>query len=1086
MAARPLLIIFALLASASAAVPAARRVERPTRADPSLRDYGNTEVWPLPAQAVSVCGGTLDPATFRIVAAQPAGDAFLLELARRFAPQILFDPDGAPSGAARVANLSLVVLDGGAAKQIQQGVDETYSLTFAKDCSSATITAATVFGARHGLETFSQLVNAQRPAGAYSVQGLDVADGPRFSFRGPLLDCARHWLPPNVLLNFFDALSFHKQNALIWGVGIDQAFVVQSAAFPNISATASFGPPGTHVYSRDMVSFLVREANFRGIRLIPYIELVGHDPLSMPGLQFCNGAPGGGLFHPLHADVWSFFDTFWADLREIFVEDYVQLGGDEVDLSCWSNDAEISAWNLANGHAAGDLTFVYALYMTRMMASMRKVGFLPIFYAEAFGPLNATGTFDFVGSKIVFNGWDTQTPGSLSTALVSGAKAIVTSYCFLMPGQTCPGFPQVNGDQPNWWYNYACELQNASLFSPEARPFLSNILGGGPARWSEDTDSTNLFSFTYPAVMGAAEKLWSPAILTNGSFYGTRQEVFADHRCVLLRRGVPVQPTSAYSWSCEFEFEPSMPPRTPLNPNPTNSSWAPPAASLGLPALSADTERDLRVRRMHRALNNAAGIGADGNGNATRARPKKRGGAASANGGAGADTSSRTAAAPPRVAAGDSAYMSIWPIPASFAVVPCGGAPEPAWHRVCSGCAAESADCPYLAHGDARSLAACQANCLGVDGCNAINYNGDEPDCVFRRCSNASAISTTPDAAYDVYSPLPPSFPVGLDEHFAIKLVGGASGDKFMAEVARRMLPHIMWHPSGAFDRPIKIGSLSVSVNDTGVRQIQASVDESYSLGFSADCTQAFVTAQTIFGARHGLETFSQMVQAERLSGSYAVASYFGLYNVTDVPRFDTRGLMVDSARHWLNPNLLLSLMDALSYVKMNKLEVGFGIDWAYTIESSLFPNLTDSSYGPRGTHQFSRDTIRALVREANLRGVRLVPFVEVVGHNALCSATPGICFCGGRPKGNLPHPLHADTWLFFDAYWAELKEIFPETYINIGGDEVDASCYVGDPEIEAWNIARGHGANETGCELPGASDPNPARPLRNTLTAYP
>ena len=303
-----------------------------------------------------------------------------------------------------------------------------------------------------------------------------------------------------------------------------------------------------------------------------------------------------------------FFDAFWADLREIFPEDYVQLGGDEVDISCWENDAEIEAWNVANGHAQNDLTFIYALYMTSMMSSMRKVGFLPMWYAETFGPLNATGTFDFVGSKIIFDGrvcaprsrrrevaervararararracvvrasravarvarahlrpprslcsWDMGTPGSLSAALTSGAKAIVTSYCFLMPGETCPGFPEINGDQPNWWYNYACELQNASLFSPEARPFLHNMVGGGPARWGEATDPTNLFQFTYPAVMGAAEKLWSPAALTNGSFYGTRQEVFADHRCVLVRRGVPVQPTSAYSWSCDHGECPS-------------------------------------------------------------------------------------------------------------------------------------------------------------------------------------------------------------------------------------------------------------------------------------------------------------------------------------------------------------------------------------------------------------------------------------------------------------------------------------------------------------------------------------------------
>ena len=771
----------------------------------------------------------------------------------------------------------------------------------------------------------------------------------------------------------------------------------------------------------------------------------------------------------------------------------MQLGGDEVDISCWSNDAEIEAWNVANGHAADDLTFIYALYMTSMMTSMRKVGFLPLWYAETFGPLNATGTFDFVASKIMLNGWDAGTPGSLSAALTSGAKAIVTSYCFLMPGETCPGFPQVNGDQvrddalawrppraraphasphtltrrppsqPNWWYNYGCELQNASLFSPAARPFLHNIVGGGPARWGEATDPTNLFAFTYPAVMGAAEKLWSTALLTNGSYYGTRQEVFADHRCVLIRRGVPVQPTSAYSWSCDFEWEPPYPPRTPLAPNPANSSWGPPSASLALPALTSDEERELRVRRLQRGLNEAAGVGNSTRGRrgvaaAAAAAAGARRGAAAADGGAG-----RGAAALVPLGATADDFQSLWPIPASYTPVPCGGAPAgPAWTTVCTGCAAVSSDCPYLAHGDARSLDACKANCLGMAGCNAINFNPSEPDCVFRRCNNASAIHTTPDPAYDVYAPQMPTFPVGLAASFKIVLDASVAGDAYMEEVARRMLPQILWHPRGAFDRPVQLATLTVSVSDTSVRQIQAGVDESYSLGFAGDCAIAVIEAQTIFGARHALETFSQMVAAERLSGSYSLASYYGLFNVSDAPRFDTRGLMVDSARHWLNPNLLLSLMDALSYVKMNKLEVGFGIDWAYTIESDLFPNLTDNAYGPRGTHQFSRETIRFLVHEANLRGVRLVPFVEVVGHDALCGYVPYVCWCSGQPKGNLPHPLHAETWAFFDAYWAELKTIFPETYINVGGDEVDASCYENDPEIGAWNVARGHGYNDT------------------------
>lgn len=104
--------------------------------------------------------------------------------------------------------------------------------------------------------------------------------------------------------------------------------------------------------------------------------------------------------------------------------------------------------------------------------------------------------------------------------------------------------------------------------------------------------------------MGSAEKLWTPASLTNGSLYGSRQEVFADHRCVLVRRGVPVQPTSAYSWSCPYEWELPYPPLTPLAPA-TNghSSWGPPA-SPGLSAAPGDDASAAlaRVRSLERDL----------------------------------------------------------------------------------------------------------------------------------------------------------------------------------------------------------------------------------------------------------------------------------------------------------------------------------------------------------------------------------------------------------------------------------------------------------------------------------------------------
>lgn len=83
----------------------------------------------------------------------------------------------------------------------------------------------------------------------------------------------------------------------------------------------------------------------------------------------------------------------------------------------------------------------------------------------------------------------------------------------------------------------------------------SAMLGGHASRWGENTDGNNLFQFTWPSLLGVAEKLWSPAALTvgGGPGQGDREYVLGTgHRCVLVRRGLPVS-AQVYAWSCDFE-----------------------------------------------------------------------------------------------------------------------------------------------------------------------------------------------------------------------------------------------------------------------------------------------------------------------------------------------------------------------------------------------------------------------------------------------------------------------------------------------------------------------------------------------------
>lgn len=223
-------------------------------------------VWPLPASYDTLGNVALDPATFTLQAT--AVDEFLTATMQRYLPLILFHPAGAsPPAGTPTLNYVLLNVSDMSVKQIQMGVDESYTLTFAADLSSATVNAATVFGALRGLESFSQMVDADKWSGLYSVGAANVADAPRYPYRGLLVDAARHWLPPKLLLTIMDGLSYAKMNTLHIVLGCDWSWTVQSQTWPNLTLATYYAEHQDHVYNISTMKALVREANLRGVRI---------------------------------------------------------------------------------------------------------------------------------------------------------------------------------------------------------------------------------------------------------------------------------------------------------------------------------------------------------------------------------------------------------------------------------------------------------------------------------------------------------------------------------------------------------------------------------------------------------------------------------------------------------------------------------------------------------------------------------------------------------------------------------------------------------------------------------------------------
>lgn len=94
-------------------------------------------------------------------------------------------------------NIIVNTADAGAPMRLQLNTDESYALSIGSNSAgqvTANITANSFFGARHGLETLSQLIvydDIRREVQV--VANASIADAPFYKWRGLLLDTSRNY-----------------------------------------------------------------------------------------------------------------------------------------------------------------------------------------------------------------------------------------------------------------------------------------------------------------------------------------------------------------------------------------------------------------------------------------------------------------------------------------------------------------------------------------------------------------------------------------------------------------------------------------------------------------------------------------------------------------------------------------------------------------------------------------------------------------------------------------------------------------------------------------------------------------------------
>ncbi|HYI08872.1 MAG TPA: beta-N-acetylhexosaminidase [Thermoanaerobaculia bacterium] len=358
--------------------------------------------------------------------------------------------------------------------------EEAYRLTVMRE--GVTIEASSPAGALYATETLLQL--AELEAGHIRIRCAIVEDAPRFRWRGFLLDSVRHWMPLDVIRRTLDAMATVKLNVFHWHLTDDQAFRVESRAFPRLHQMSS----GGRYYSHDDVRQVLTYAGERGIRVVPELDVPGHATswvAAYPHLG-CTDVPVTperkfGIFHtflnPARESTYDFLRMFFAEMAQLFPDDFVHIGGDEVSGRSWLDSEEIRGFMATIGAtSASDLQRHFA---DRVRSILGDLGKQVIAWEEA---SDAGG--------ITAEVYRSQEP--VARVAATGRPVVVS-------------------------YGYYLDLMRGALEHYRHDPLLGvddrhapEVIGGEACMWSEFVTEENVHFRTWPRLAAVAERLWSP------------------------------------------------------------------------------------------------------------------------------------------------------------------------------------------------------------------------------------------------------------------------------------------------------------------------------------------------------------------------------------------------------------------------------------------------------------------------------------------------------------------------------------------------------------------------------------------------
>merc|ERR1712168_745668 len=424
------------------------------------------------------------------------------------------------------------------------------------------ITAPSYFGARHGLETLSQMIAYCFESNSLMiVDTATIKDQPKFPYRGLLVDTARNFIPISSIKANLEAMAASKLNTFHWHITDSHSFPMFMRAYPKMHHYGAYDP--SKVYTPQDIKEIVEFGRVRGIRVLPEFDApahVGHgwewgpeEKLGElvaclarePWQSYCVEPPCGQL-NIANNKIYEVLGNIYKEMVESFgTLDMFHYGGDEVNLNCWNTTDEIT-------------TYMQTKYSNLTEDSYYKEW--SYFQNKAFNLLNAANKKEVPGVlwtshltekgrvdkfldplKYIIQIWTKGDDLLIKELLDKKFRLIFSNYDALY--LDC-GFGAWVGEGNNWcspyigWQKvYDNSPLEISFNLTKTKAYDGLIQGGEAAMWTEQVDGANLHSKVWPRVAALAERLWSNP--SHGWQLAEHRMIY--HRQRLVQRGIPAE-----------------------------------------------------------------------------------------------------------------------------------------------------------------------------------------------------------------------------------------------------------------------------------------------------------------------------------------------------------------------------------------------------------------------------------------------------------------------------------------------------------------------------------------------------------------